>query len=128
MLKAVEEALSTDAGHVVVEAVPGAGKTHLLVALAARRPSLVLAYNSQLAADVSQRLPEGSLCSTFHALCGRCIGLARDDFQLSESVAAAERGERTPENVPQVTQILVEVQRSVNGRLTLGKWAEAHYG
>ena len=101
-------------GRVAVEAVPGAGKTRLLLA-ACEGASLVLAYNTQLAAAVTRALEEreDTLCLTFHALCGRCLAPARDDAQLEAAVDAAERGRLTPRDVPDVTRVLVDEAQDV---------------
>lgn len=86
-----------DAGrHVVVEAVPGAGKTHMIVALAQafEESSLILAYNNALASEIQSLIdPERVQCYTFHSLCSRCVRVVRDDLQLLEAVEALERGE-----------------------------------
>ena len=102
-------------GRVAVEAVPGAGKTRLLLAACEGSSSLVLAYNTQLAAAVTRALEEreDTLCLTFHALCGRCLAPARDDAQLEAAVDAAERGRLTPRDVPDVTRVLVDEAQDV---------------
>lgn len=86
-------------GNVCVKAVPGAGKTKLLVDTCeqASGPCLLLAYNTQLAADVQDALERAGLlskvlCCTFHALCTRYIAPARDDAELLRAVEAAEEG------------------------------------
>lgn len=104
---------------VVVEAVPGAGKTHFLKRLCGDGvPCLVMAYNTQLAADVEAFLlahgyEETATCSTFHALCGRCLAPARDDAQLAQAVARAERGELVPRDVPRVRRLLLDEAQDV---------------
>ena len=106
-------------GRVAVEAVPGAGKTRLLLAACEGGgvASLVLAYNTQLAAAVTRALEEredtNSICLTFHALCGRCLAPARDDAQLEAAVDAAERGRLVPRDVPDVTRVLVDEAQDV---------------
>ena len=114
--------LARDAGaRVRIEAVPGAGKTALIVRACvaaseadAPRPSLVLAYNKQLAADIGARLPpDGTLCLTFHALCSRCLAPARDDAQLLDAVERAERGELVASNVPSVGRVFVDEAQDV---------------
>ena len=100
----------------VIEAVPGAGKTRLLRRMCEEDgvPSLFLAYNTQLAAEVAPTLPEGCVCLTFHALCGRCLGVvARDDAQLEEAVERAERGELAPRDVPPVRRVLIDEAQDV---------------
>lgn len=104
---------------VVVEAVPGAGKTHFLKRLCGDGvPCLVMAYNTQLAADVEAFLlahgyEETATCSTFHALCGRCLAPARDDAQLAQAVARAEKGELVPRDVPRVRRLLLDEAQDV---------------
>lgn len=105
----------TNTSFVVVEAVPGAGKTHLLCHLSDRTPSLILAYNTQLANDIGQHLSRDSMCLTFHGLCGRCIDVARDDYQLQCIVAEAEQGKRAIGNVPNVSQVLIDEAQDVRG-------------
>ena len=56
--------------------------------IATRGWMLVLAYNAQLS-SVMQDM--GANCFTFHALCSRCLQLARDG-QLEEAVVLAESG------------------------------------
>ena len=100
---------------VAVSAVPGAGKTRRLRALceADEVPALFLAYNTQLAAEVQRTLPAHCVCLTFHALCGRCLSVARDDAQLEEAVARAERGELAPRDVPEVRRVLIDEAQDV---------------
>ena len=98
---------------VVVEAVPGAGKTHLLLEAAAAAPCLLLAYNTQLAAGVRARLGPDSACLTFHGLCSRCLGPARDDDQLLAWVVRAERGEVVAHDVPASDWVLVDEAQDV---------------
>lgn len=77
----------------IVEAVPGAGKTHLLLEASKHSEKcLILAYNSQLANDVSEQITYTTSCMTFHSLCCRCIGMARDDEQMLDLVVQAEEG------------------------------------
>ena len=69
MEPAVTDLLARGVRTVVVEAVPGAGKTHLLRALAQQRSTLILAYNSQLAAAITAATRgDAALCLTFHTL------------------------------------------------------------
>lgn len=104
---------------VVVEAIPGAGKTRLLVEASARADrALVVAYNTQLAHATQQALEARGLearvtCLTFHALCGRCLAPARDDAQLEAAVARAERGELAPRDVPAADLVLVDEAQDV---------------
>lgn len=97
----------------VIEAVPGAGKTALLLELTEQVPSLLLAYNKQLARSISERVGVRSLCVTFHSLCTRCLGIARDDLELLEAVERAERGEITPVDVPPHRRVLVDEAQDV---------------
>ena len=103
---------TTETRGFVVEAVPGAGKTWLLIQ-AWRKCSgttLILAYNSQLAKDLRA---QGAPCTTFHSLCTRCLDVARDDAQLESAVLRAERGELVPKDVPLASHLFVdEVQDS----------------
>lgn len=113
-MEAILETL--DAGkNVVVEAVPGAGKSRLLVLACADAGGecLVLAYNAQLALSFAERLPAHATCVTFHALCNRCLATARDDTQLYEAVLRAERGELTPRDVPNVRRVLIDEAQDV---------------
>ena len=101
-----------------VHAVPGAGKTRLLLRLAQRAPGtcLVLAYNNALAREVASRLgdaAEGRLCLTFHALCARCLAPAHDDAQLARAVQSAERGELVPRDVPRSDLLLIDEAQDV---------------
>lgn len=117
MLQNVTRALDSGYKRVVVEAVPGAGKSHTLRALAKGHKTLVLAYNSFLAAETLRCLDEErdvtTVCVTFHALCGRYIGLARDDFQLEQLVGEVERGTRTTTGVPSFDRVLVDEAQDV---------------
>ncbi len=66
----------SDGHNVAIEAVPGAGKTHLILKTCCNDnvPSLVLAYNRELAEKVTAMLGEDSpmtTCVTFHSLCSR---------------------------------------------------------
>ena len=98
-------------GNVSVEAVPGAGKTRLLLE-ACVPGTLVLAYNAQLAEAMEP--PEGSWCWTFHAFCSKCLAPARDDAQLEDAVTRAERGELVPHDVPTpLTRLLVDEAQDV---------------
>ena len=117
-MEAVLEALSRSRhARVAVEAVPGAGKTHLLLRACRGRRALLLAYNAQLAAEVEAALardPDNqSTCVTFHALCGKCLAPARDDAQLEDAVMRAERGELVAQNVPPVDLVLVDEAQDV---------------
>jgi hypothetical protein len=78
-----------------VESGPGTGKSYLIRKVAAidEQPVLVLAYNRMLKEHLEKTLPLNAECVTFHGLCGRYLGVARDDDQLCEAV---ERGEATP--------------------------------
>ena len=101
-------------GRVVVDAVPGAGKTRLLVLATAGAPSLLLAYNNQLAARLRGVVdPATTTCLTFHALCGRCLAPARDDAQLADAVHRAEDGSLVPHDVPAVERVLIDEAQDV---------------
>jgi hypothetical protein len=107
-----------DAGqHVVVEAVPGAGKTHMIVALAqAFESSLILAYNNALASEIQSLIdPERVQCYTFHSLCSRCLGVVRDDLQLLKTVEAVEQGELTvaTDDVPVARALFIDEAQDV---------------
>lgn len=99
--------------NVAIEAPPGGGKSHILRALSKDARSLVLAYNNELAAATQTDLPEGSLCLTFHALCSRCIGLARDDAQMEEWLDLVDRGAAAVRDVPDVERLLVDEAQDV---------------
>lgn len=103
--------------HVVVEAVPGAGKTRVIVEIADAHPgSLVLAYNNALAAEIQSVVdPAHTACCTFHALCSRYLRAVRDDLQLLDAVEAAERGELTVSDAPPTaTTILIDEVRHIS--------------
>lgn len=117
-MQAVADALSTGSRRVVLEAVPGAGKTRLLLKAARCEPSLLLAYNTQLAESMQERLAMDDECTatclTFHALCARCLGgPIRDDHQMEQMVHRAERGQVTPVDVPSVTRVLIDEAQDV---------------
>ena len=50
---------------------------------------------------------------TFHALCSRCIGVARDDEQMLERVEAAEAGDLPVRPLPPVDLVLVDEAQDV---------------
>ena len=107
-----------DAGqYVVVEAVPGAGKTHMIVALAqAFESSLILAYNNALASEIQSLIdPERVQCYTFHSLCSRCLGVVRDDLQLLKTVEEVEQGSLTFEtdDVPVARALFIDEAQDV---------------
>ena len=111
MAEAVLAAVAQGAARVAVEAVPGAGKSWLLRHASLQRPSLLLAYNAQLARDMREAgVP---LCLTFHALCARCLAPARDDAQLEDAVARAEAGALAPRDVPLVELVLIDEAQDV---------------
>lgn len=66
-----------------VFAFAGAGKTTTLQAMAdeARGPGLYLAFNRSIAADARAAFPEGTACSTMHALAFRAL---REEFGLAK--------------------------------------------
>ena len=98
----------------VVEAVPGGGKTTLLLAAREIAPRvLLLTYNNKLCAEMRRAMAsdaegEGTTCLTFHALCSRCIGIARDDEQMLEWVVKAEEGGAEVSGVPEVDLLLLD--------------------
>ena len=111
-------ALLADGGRVAVEAVPGAGKTHLLHAVCDDGLStLILAYNRELASEISAALAEAAdanaTCLTFHALCGRCLAPACDDTELETAVERAERGELVPHDIPHVERLCIDEAQDV---------------
>lgn len=104
--------------HVVVEAVPGAGKTHMIVALAQsfEESSLILAYNNALASEIQSLIdPERVQCFTFHSLCSRCVRVVRDDLQLLRAVEALEQGELTiaTDDVPPARVVFIDEAQDV---------------
>lgn len=102
--------------HVVVEAVPGAGKTHMIVELASVNPnSLILAYNNALALEINSVVDQDKvLCLTFHSLCSRFIRVVRDDLQLRSAVEEVERGEFEITNRPPLaTTLLIDEAQDV---------------
>lgn len=82
------------------EAVPGAGKTRLLLLASKPEPSLILAYNNELAKGIGEFLTYNATCMTFHALCSKCLGVARDDEQMLDCIERAERGEIDVQPLP----------------------------
>ena len=92
--------------NVVFAAVPGAGKTHLLLECARGRRALFLAYNKEIARRVRARV-DVDVC-TFHALCGRHLAPAQDDVQLEAAVVAAEDGSAPPTSYPEAEVVLVD--------------------
>lgn len=114
MLHDVTSALEKGHVRIVVEASPGAGKTHLILQLSSFASTLVLAYNSLLAANISRELcPDHSVCMTYHALCGRYIALARDDFDLDQIVSEVESGERAVTSYPTFHQVFIDEAQDV---------------
>ena len=113
MIQGVRDALANGHPRVVVEAVPGAGKTRLLRDVARGRRTLILAYNVTLANDISQYLGEASDCVTFHALCGRHIGTARDDTQMEQLLDEVDRGTRPVETPPAYDCVLIDEAQDV---------------
>lgn len=104
--------------HVVVEAVPGAGKTHMIVALAQsfEENSLILAYNNALASEIQSLIdPERVQCYTFHSLCSRCVRIVRDDLQLMSAVEALENGDLTfaTDDVPVARTLFIDEAQDV---------------
>lgn len=97
----------------VLEAVPGAGKTHRLLQECVDRTTLFLAYNAQLALTLRRKAPADCLVLTFHALCARCLGPARDDAQLEDAVRGAVEGTLVPHDVPVVDRVLVDEAQDV---------------
>lgn len=81
----------------VVEAGPGAGKTRLLTLCAEldALPTLVLAYNAQLAQATRTGLPANAVCMTFHALCCTYIEPVRNDDELEAALDRVDAGEAT---------------------------------
>tara|TARA_B110001452_G_scaffold258754_1_gene254329 strand:+ start:4398 stop:6263 length:1866 start_codon:yes stop_codon:yes gene_type:complete len=98
-----------------VEAVPGAGKTSLLLQMSELGPScLILAYNAQLASDIAGRLTsKTATCLTFHSLCCGCIGMTRDDEQMLEWVESAEAGGVVVRPLAHVDLVLIDEAQDV---------------
>ena len=118
MLQSVCDALDSGVRRLTVEAVPGAGKTHLLRTVAARGRTLILAYNALLAAETNAQLHDAGLeeravCVTFHGLCGRHLGVARDDAELDARVDGIERGVTVPTSWPSYEQVLIDEAQDV---------------
>lgn len=102
--------------HVVVEAVPGAGKTHMIVELASTNSnSLILAYNNALSLEIQTRIdPDRVSCFTFHSLCSRFVRVVCDDLQLQHVVEEVERGELLIEKCSlHATTILIDEAQDV---------------
>lgn len=101
----------------VVEAVPGAGKTRLL--LEKCQPySLILAYNNQLAAATREHLQDDDrvLCLTFHGLCARYLAPATDDVQMEQAIRRVEEGRleiRSDEFLERLTRVLIDEAQDV---------------
>ena len=109
------QCLLSRGGRVCMQAVPGAGKTSMMLDLLDEEETLILAYNKELAQRVNSKIAdkENVVCFTFHSLCSRCLSLARDDRQLHEAVCRAERGELAPRNVPVVKRVFVDEAQDV---------------
>lgn len=101
--------------HVVVEAVPGAGKTYMIVQIATHYPgSLILAYNNALATEIQTLInPEQVLCFTFHSLCSRCIRVVRDDIQLRTAVEEVEQGRLQVVETPTAGTLFIDEAQDV---------------
>ena len=117
MLQNVTRAIDSGYKRVVLEAVPGAGKSHLLRSLSRGHKTLILAYNAFLASETIRLLDEErdvtTVCVTFHALCGRYIDIARDDFQLEQIVSDVENGTRTISVYPSFERVLIDEAQDV---------------
>ena len=78
--KAVFDWIQHGAGHGVIEAVAGSGKTSTMVHAASLFPnptdSVFLAFNKHIADELANRLPGGVACGTMHSLCLRAIKTA----------------------------------------------------
>ena len=104
-------------GHVSVQAIPGAGKTALLIrtCLLAPKPCVILAYNVQLASDIKRAIAEADMqadvsCYTFHSLCTRTLAPARDDVGILQAVQAARSGAIQSKDVPEARVLIDESQ------------------
>lgn len=98
----------------IVEAVPGAGKTRLLLEASKQSDKcLILAYNAQLANDVSEQITYTTSCMTFHSLCCKCIGIARDDEQMLDLVVQAEEGTVSVTPMSDVDLLLLDEAQDV---------------
>lgn len=106
--------------NVGVQAIPGAGKTALLVhtCLISPKPCLILAYNTQLATDIKRALSEADLemdvmCCTFHSLCTRTLAPARDDVGILQAVQGVASGSIVPHDVPEARRVLIDESQDV---------------
>lgn len=111
----VADVVGNAGDHVVVEAVPGAGKTHMIVQLALKCDApLILAYNNALASDIQSRVDSTTvMCFTFHGLCSRYIRLVRDDLQLRAALDDVDCGNIHVEEFPFVDSIFVDEAQDV---------------
>jgi hypothetical protein len=135
-MNTITELVRHSGNHVVVEAVPGAGKTHMIVDLAGRNVgSLILAYNNALAEEIKSLInPDQTMCYTFHSLCSRYIRVVRDDHQLRMAVEEVEEGTLQVEIAIHATTVLIDEAQDVRpiyirllGALGLLKNAERIY-
>lgn len=101
--------------NLVVEAVPGAGKTRLLRQICDdwSESCLLLAYNAQLAREINTSLDERHVCSTFHALCGKHLAPACDDVQMEQAIQRLEKGELVVRDKPTFSCILIDEAQDV---------------
>lgn len=112
--------LLKNGGNVSVEAVPGAGKSAMLIraCFISPKPCLVVAYNTVLCSDLNKALQESGLsddvsCMTFHSLCSKCIGPARDDVGIRRAVEAVYKGDVEARDVPIAQRVLVDEAQDV---------------
>lgn len=104
--------------NVKVSALPGAGKSFLLFELAkvAKRPVLLLAYNTQLATEMKHRLDEEGIpeeevtCCTFHSLASKTIHLCRDDHSMREALSLVHSQEAEVKKLSVSTVLVDEAQ------------------
>ena len=101
--------------YVVVEAVPGAGKTHIIIRMSRLyASSLILAYNNALASEIQSLIdPERAICLTFHALCSRYIRVVRDDTQLRTAVEEVESGTLLVSETPSFSALFIDEAQDV---------------
>ena len=117
MADAASRALSAVArgSNVVVEAVPGGGKTRFLRLASEGRRALVLTYSRKLCDELRPSLLGSAVeCMTFHSLCTKCLGMARDDEQLQDAVESVFSGTAqvvTPP--PDVDLVLIDEAQDV---------------
>jgi hypothetical protein len=127
--QAIYDVVCKDAGHGVVDAVPGSGKTTTLVQACNRVdpdvPAHFFAFNRHIARELQSRLPAHVGASTIHSLGHRTLGLAGYGRQVDDKkyarLCAAFLAERYPAASREELRRIADVLLGLVGmaRLTL---------